>query len=55
MCEEGKLLYPITTPIKRASFSTGMPRRTILRIKREQENSPPGKYANKQDWRIGCK
>jgi hypothetical protein len=49
MCEEGKLLYPITTPIKRASFYTGMPRRMIQRIKREWENSYPGKYANEQD------
>jgi hypothetical protein len=34
------LLYPITAPIKRASFYTGVPRRTIQRIKREQENNP---------------
>jgi hypothetical protein len=39
-CEEGKLLYPITAPIKRASFYTSMPRRTIQRIKREWENNP---------------
>jgi hypothetical protein len=48
-CEEGKLLYPITAPIKRASFYTGVPRRMIQRIKRERENKPPGKYANEQD------
>jgi hypothetical protein len=40
VCEEGKLLHPITTPIKRASFYTGMPWRTIQRIKRERENNP---------------
>jgi hypothetical protein len=39
-CEEGKLLHPITAPIKRASFYTSMPRRTIQRIEREQENNP---------------
>jgi hypothetical protein len=37
-CSEGKLLYPITTPVKRAYFYTGVPRRT--RIKRERENNP---------------
>jgi hypothetical protein len=35
--EEGKLLYPISAPVKRAYFYTGVPRRTIQRIKREQE------------------
>jgi hypothetical protein len=39
VCEESKLLYPTTTPIKRASFYTGVPRRTIQRIKREWENN----------------
>jgi hypothetical protein len=48
-CEEGKLLYPVTAPIKRASFFSGGPRRTIHRIKRERENNHPGKCANEQD------
>jgi hypothetical protein len=39
-CEEGKLLYPITAPLKRASFYTSVPRRMIQRIKREWENNP---------------
>jgi hypothetical protein len=39
-CEEGKLLYPITAPIKRAFFFSGVPRRMIQRIKRERENNP---------------
>jgi hypothetical protein len=52
-CEEGKLLYPITAPIKRASFNTGMPRRMMQRIKRELENNPPGKYTSEQDM-VDC-
>jgi hypothetical protein len=47
--EEGKLLYTITIPIKRASFYIGVPRRMIQRTERERENNPPGKYANEQD------
>jgi hypothetical protein len=39
-CEEGKLLYPITAPIKRAPFHTSVPGRTIQRIERERENNP---------------
>jgi hypothetical protein len=39
-CEEDKVLYPITATIKKASFYTCVPRRTIQRIKREQENIP---------------
>jgi hypothetical protein len=39
-CEEGKLLYPIPAAIKWASFYTGVPRRTIQRIKREWKNNP---------------
>jgi hypothetical protein len=51
-CEEGRLLHPITTPVERAYFYTGGPRRMILRIKRERENNSPGtpgKYASEQD------
>jgi hypothetical protein len=39
-CEVGKLLYPITSPIKRASFYTGVLGRTIQSIKKERENNP---------------
>jgi hypothetical protein len=39
-CEEGKLLYPITASVKRASFYTGVPGITIQIIKREWENNP---------------
>jgi hypothetical protein len=39
-CEEGKLLYPIIAPIKRASFYTSVPRRTIQRIEMKRENNP---------------
>jgi hypothetical protein len=39
-CEEGKLLYPITAPIKRAYFYTGVRRRTNQRIKKERKNNP---------------
>jgi hypothetical protein len=39
-CEEDKLLYPIIAPIRRASFYTCVPRRTVQRIKRELENNP---------------
>jgi hypothetical protein len=41
-CEEGKLLHPVTAPIKRASLFTGVTRRMIQIIKREQENQPEG-------------
>jgi hypothetical protein len=49
VCKKGKLLCPITAPIKRASFYIGRLRIIIQRIKREWENNPPGKYANEQD------